>query len=34
MARRLKKLHKLKSKKSTKKVLNRLKANNEVLKQL
>ncbi len=33
MARRIKKLHKLKSRKSTKKTLDRIKANNEVLKQ-
>ncbi len=33
MARRIKKLHKLKSRKSTKKVLARIKANNKVLKQ-
>ena len=33
MARRTKKLFKLKSKKSTRKVIDRIKSNNEVLKQ-
>ena len=33
MARRTKKLHKLKSAKSTKKTINRIKSNNEILKQ-
>ena len=33
MARRTKKLHKLKSKKSTRKTLNQIKRNNEILKQ-
>ena len=33
MARRIKRLHKLKSKESTKKTLNRLKKNNEVIKK-
>ena len=34
MARRTKKLHKLRSKKSTRKTLEQIKRNNEVLKQL
>ncbi len=33
MARRTKKLHKLRSKKSTRKTLNQIKRNNEILKQ-
>ena len=33
MARRIKRLHKLKSRKSTRKTLNRLKDNNEVIKK-
>ena len=33
MARRIKRLHKLKSAKSTKKTIDRIKANNEVLKK-
>ncbi len=34
MARRKKKLHKLKSRKSTKKISNRIKSNNEILKSI
>ena len=33
MARRIKRLHKLRSRKSTKKILNRLKDNNEIIKK-